>query len=97
MNRTIKRLRNTDRRRLAIVITLAVVFGSLNWGLANLFGLIIDSNPDYTGPREAATSGYFIGFLASFAVVDLMRRASKVLNDRFGRRAAVVNDSHAQL
>jgi hypothetical protein len=87
VKRLITRIRNTDRRRLAISVVLVAVFGSLNWGIAKLAGLIVDSNPHYHGVREAATSGYFIGFLSAFLIASLLTRTGRILISHFGKQA----------
>lgn len=85
MKRLITRLRNTDKRRAAITFTLLATFGAANWALSKLIGLLIDSNPNGYSVRDAGTSGYVVGFLASFLFIDLLRRADRVLTDRFAK------------
>jgi len=84
----ITRIRNTDRRRLAITAFLVATFGGLNWALSKLAGLVIASNPHNYGVGDAATSGYLLGFAASFAVMSWMKRAAKALDDRFGKQTS---------
>lgn len=86
MKRLIDRIRKADRRNLAIALVVVTAFGALNYGLAKLIGLVIDSNPHYVSISDAAANGYLFGFLGAFLIIDWMRRAEKVLRARFGRQ-----------
>jgi amino acid transporter len=88
----ITRIRNTDRRNLTIAVTVIAIFGALNWALGKLIGLIIDNNPSYNAINDAATSGYFIGFLAAFMVLDLMRWTDRTLRARFARKTPATTE-----
>jgi hypothetical protein len=88
----IHRIRTADRRRLAVTGVVLVTFGVLNWGLAHLVGLLIDHNPHGYGTSDAASSGYFMGFLAALAVVDLMRRLHDALIGRFAKQTLAATE-----
>lgn len=87
MKRLITRIRTADKRRRAAALGLAVVFGGLNWGFAKLIGLLIDNNPNDYSVSAAATSGYLIGSVVSYAVVDLVRWSYRTVDNRLGRKA----------
>lgn len=88
MKNFINRIRTTDKRRLAVLTTAAVAAVALNWGVAKLFGWAIATNPNDYSVSDAGATGYLIGFAFSFAVIDLVRWAGKVLSARFIRKTA---------
>lgn len=88
MKKLIARIRNTDRRQLAIHIVLLAVFGGITWTVVELIGLLVNSNPHNHQPSDGVPAAYFLGGVTWSLVVDVMRRTEKALTARFGRKTA---------
>lgn len=88
MKQLIARIRKANRRRITVLAAVVAGFYALNWGFAQLMGVVIESNPHNYSLSDATVVGYFTGFVLSFTVLDLARRADKALTDRFAKNTA---------
>lgn len=82
MKNFVNRIRKANRRRFTVSLTVAVLFGALNWGLSKLIALQAAGRE--MGSYDGAAYGYVMGFLISFLLMDASRRAHKAALGRFG-------------
>lgn len=87
MKKLITRIRNINRRQLAVSLILLAVFCPISWGLARLVSLLAEHNSNGS-IQSAANFGYVMGLIVAVYLGDLIRWAKRIIEARLPRQSA---------